>query len=58
MSEHSVDCPECGEPQTDLWDHDWGSHEEITTACGSCGKDYVLSRSITVRYSAHKEKKT
>ncbi len=51
MSEQ-VQCPECNEVQRDLWDHDWGTRETITTGCGSCGKDYVLARHVSVSYEA------
>ncbi len=45
-------CPECGEAQGDLWEHDFGSLEEIITACGSCGEDYVLHLRVTHKYAA------
>lgn len=48
----AVSCPECGEENGDLWDHDWGNREELTTSCGSCGKDFLIFRHITVRYEA------
>ena len=48
-----VDCPECGARQTDLWDYEWGTREELTASCGSCGADYLLSREVAVDYYAH-----
>ena len=45
-------CPECDEMIHDLDDHDWGSREDIVASCGSCGKDFVLSRRVSVSYSA------
>jgi hypothetical protein len=49
-----VACPECGKPQRDLWDHNWGSREELTVSCGTCGADFVLSRIISVEYEARR----
>ena len=48
----TVKCPACGETQRDLWDHDWGSREELTASCGSCGADYMLIRTVSVSYEA------
>ena len=48
----TVKCPTCGETNGDLWDHDWGSREELVTSCGSCGADYTLSRTVSVTYEA------
>ena len=48
----TVKCPTCGEIQRDLWDCDWGSREELTASCGSCGADYMLSRTVSVSYEA------
>lgn len=51
-----VICPECGEAQGDLWEHEFGSREEIVTACGSCGLDYTLHLRVTHRYAASPHK--
>jgi hypothetical protein len=48
----TVKCPMCGAVQRDLWDCDWGSREELTVPCGSCGKDYILHRTVSVSYEA------
>ena len=32
--------------------HDWGSREELTTSCDSCGADYALVRRVSVDYEA------
>jgi hypothetical protein len=45
-------CPECGARQRDLWDYDWNVNEEKVVPCGSCGKDYILSRQVSVTYYA------
>jgi hypothetical protein len=50
----TVTCPACGAVQRDLWDHDWSRHEDIVTSCDSCGKDYMLSRHVSVSYEASK----
>jgi len=47
-------CPACNEPCRDPDDHDWGIREELVTSCDSCGKDFVLSRRVSVSYSASK----
>ncbi len=51
-TEESIACPHCGEQNRDLWDHDWGSREEIETDCGACEEPFTLSRSVTVTYTA------
>jgi len=51
MSDH-VNCPDCGAKQTDLDDHEWGTQEELTVSCGECGRDYLLSRQVSVSYGA------
>lgn len=43
-------CPHCGEPQTDLWDYDWGNREQIKTECGDCGKPVIIARDVSVAY--------
>ena len=48
----TVQCPVCDETNTDPWDHDWGSREELITSCGSCGADYTLVRTVSVTYEA------
>jgi endogenous inhibitor of DNA gyrase (YacG/DUF329 family) len=53
MSADTVNCPHCGESQGDLWDHDWGTREEVRTECGECGKAVTLTR--TVDYAMRKD---
>lgn len=48
----SVYCPYCSARNTDPWDHDWGTREELVTSCGECGKDYTLVRRVSVDYEA------
>lgn len=45
-------CPECEAAQGDLWEHEFGSREEIVTSCGECGKDYVLHLRVSHKYAA------
>jgi len=45
-------CPDCGEKQPNMDDYDWGSREEVTATCNSCGRDYILSRKVSVSYGA------
>lgn len=49
-----VKCPYCDAAQADLWEHDWNLYEDVVTSCDSCGKDYMLSRHVSVSYSAAK----
>jgi hypothetical protein len=44
-------CPYCGHIERDPWDHDWGSSECITTYCGECDREYVLTAHRSVTYS-------
>ena len=55
MSEHEVMCPHCGYILRDLWDHEWGTREEVETDCGSCEKPIIIRRNVTVDYSAEKK---
>ncbi len=45
-------CPHCGHVERDAWEIDFGGYEGDTeTACGSCGRDYFVSRHCSVTYS-------
>ncbi len=48
-------CPHCGKVMRDLSDHDFGGCEEVATWCGSCGKSILLTRIVTVDYTAEAE---
>ena len=54
MSGDAVACPLCGALQKDLWEHDFGSREELTASCGTCGADYLLGRHVTVTYAVRR----
>ena len=42
-------CPYCGHVETDAWE--LGDPEAVTEGwCGSCGKDYLLTGSVTIRW--------
>jgi hypothetical protein len=43
MSNDTVECPGCGQTMRDLWDHEWGHHQEIEVECQHCGKPFLLS---------------
>lgn len=46
-------CPYCYHAEIDAWEIDFGGAEGDTVhTCGSCGMDYHLSKSITVRYTS------
>jgi transposase-like protein len=49
-------CPYCGHVERDAWEIDFGPGLDGDTehTCHSCGKDYFLSREVTVRYASHK----
>lgn len=56
MTTHSngdrIACPHCGEWNRDLWDYGWSGRESIETECGHCSKPFVLTRHMSVSYSA------
>jgi len=47
-------CPHCGHIEKDAWEIDFGSASDGDTyhTCNSCGRDYLLSRHVSVSYSA------
>lgn len=49
-------CPHCGHKQRDAWEIDFGPGMEGETeiTCGSCERDYIVSREVTVYYSTRK----
>lgn len=53
-SSERIACPWCGEMKTDLWDYNWGSREEIEVECGYCDKPFLLSRIVSVDYTARR----
>jgi hypothetical protein len=50
-------CPECEKVQGDLWDYEWGQKESLVATCGECGADYLLTRRVSVTYSAERIRK-
>ena len=46
-------CPHCGHKHRDAWDlsFDGGAEGECEIECGECGKDYIISRHVSVSYS-------
>lgn len=53
-SSEQIKCPWCGEMNRDLWDHGWGHREELETECGHCDKPILLSRVVSVDYTARR----
>lgn len=49
-------CPYCGHLERDAWEIDFGPGLDGNTHtwCGSCGKEYFLSRNVSVSYSSKK----
>lgn len=49
-------CPHCGHLERDFWEIDFGGglDGDTVVGCGSCGKDYALSRHCSVSYSTSK----
>jgi hypothetical protein len=51
-------CPFCQHEERDAWDINFGSgcEGDAELSCGSCGKDYFCSKSITSYYQSSKIK--
>ena len=52
---HEIECPYCGEICTDLWE--WEPRQMECTEdcdCTSCGKTFVLTRTVDVYYETEK----
>lgn len=47
-------CPHCGHIERDAWEMDFGPgfEGEIETDCGSCGREYIVSRIVHVSYKS------
>jgi hypothetical protein len=47
-------CPHCDQAESDSWEIDLGfaMDGEGVTSCNSCGKDYFLSRHVSISYSS------
>lgn len=48
--QYNVECPECGEMITDLWDLGNSLHEGAVISCGSCDKEILVERLDMVVY--------
>lgn len=52
-------CPHCGYRHRDSWEfYTQGDCDDIEVGCHSCGKDFSLSRHVSVDYSTHKIKES
>lgn len=49
-------CPHCHALQRDAWEIDFGpcGDGDTTTACGTCGTEFSISRHVHVTYSTAK----
>ena len=49
-------CPYCGHKEPDAWEIDFGPglDGDTETQCGSCEKEYFVSRNVTIDYSTKK----
>ena len=49
-------CPHCGHVDKDAWELNFegGCEGETTSSCGKCGRDYSVSKRISVFYSTEK----
>lgn len=54
-SDHNaIDCPACGEENTDLNEYDFGPAELLEIECAAgCGETFVLRRDVSVTYTAY-----
>lgn len=52
MSDDHVDCPECGKPHGDLWEHELKDDASVSAWCGWCDAEFTLSLEVTFRYTA------
>ncbi len=44
-------CPYCGHIVKDAWEIDFRINDDQETNCNQCGKDFLISRHLTVTYS-------
>jgi len=47
-------CPHCGFVDQDSWELGNGEDGQFVTDCGSCGKAFLVNRSIRITYSTEK----
>jgi hypothetical protein len=50
-SSEEVPCPHCNHMITDLWDYHW-NHDTIETTCEQCDRTIIITRQVTVGYTA------
>lgn len=48
----AIACPHCGAPNGDLWEHDFRLNEDIEIECGTCAARILLSRHVSITYTA------
>ena len=48
----SIDCPHCGKPNKDLWEHELEDDGEVLFSCAHCGQTVKLSAKVTYDYTA------
>jgi transcription elongation factor Elf1 len=51
-------CPHCGHNERDAWEIDFSRSDTKTTSCGSCERDYVVTRYVDVTYSTTELRET
>jgi hypothetical protein len=47
-------CPHCGHVERDAWEIGFGTSEDTTTSCGSCGEDYFVGKYVSISYRTSK----
>lgn len=47
----TIKCPECGEPQCDLWELFIGANSEAEIECDGCGATLTIERNVSIDYT-------
>jgi len=55
-NETEIKCPYCNYVFSDSWDYDFEDYDgdEIEIECGSCEKEFAVTRNITISYDCYK----